>query len=372
MKIFISSLIGGFESIRAAARSAIETLNHDPIMAEDFVAQPNSPQIACLQGVRKADLVVLILGERYGNVEGSSGKSPTHEEYLEARGKKPILIFTQAGVSRDLKQAAFASEVEGWEGGFFREPFTDASDLQTHVIRAIHQHELAHASAPLDLKLLEKNARDLVQQSHRNSPNSPFLKLAIVGGPIQQILRPIEMENDSFAEELNKQALFGDYRLFKTSSGVDTGIDDADLFLEQKDGARIQLSEQGTLQFRQPLEKLTERERPGFGGLPMLIEETVIDQLNAVIAYASWVLERIDSTQRLSHVGIAALIEGADYTGWRTQAEHDASPNAARIMYGGREPKPIVLSTPRAALRFRRAQLAEDLMVSLRRQRKDR
>ena len=66
MKIFISSLITGFEPLRSAARSAIQVLRHEPVMAEDFGARPTSPQVACLQGVRDSDLVVLSLGDRYG------------------------------------------------------------------------------------------------------------------------------------------------------------------------------------------------------------------------------------------------------------------------------------------------------------------
>lgn len=48
MKIFISSLIGGFEVYRAAARDAVTQLGYEPVMAENFPAQPNSPQVACL------------------------------------------------------------------------------------------------------------------------------------------------------------------------------------------------------------------------------------------------------------------------------------------------------------------------------------
>ena len=95
MKIFISSLISGFESSRAAAKSAVVALRHEPVMAEDFPAQPNSPQIACLQGIRSADIVVLILGDRYGSVQGTSNVSPTHEEFLEARDTRPVFVFVQ-------------------------------------------------------------------------------------------------------------------------------------------------------------------------------------------------------------------------------------------------------------------------------------
>jgi hypothetical protein len=85
MKIFVSSLIRGFDSFRAAARAAAKTLRHEAIMAKDFSAQPHSPQIACLKGLREPDLVVLVLGAKYGVPRVPLGLSPTHEEYFEAR-----------------------------------------------------------------------------------------------------------------------------------------------------------------------------------------------------------------------------------------------------------------------------------------------
>src|SRR3546814_17173961 len=92
MKIFISSLISGMEIERAATKRAIELLRHEAVMAEYFGAQVSSPQIACLTGLRQSDLVVLVLGTRYG-VKQASGLAATHEEYRETRGRKPILIF---------------------------------------------------------------------------------------------------------------------------------------------------------------------------------------------------------------------------------------------------------------------------------------
>ena len=100
MKVFVSSLIAGMSDIRIAARNAVTTLRHAPIMAEDFGAQPNSPQVACLRGLRESDLVVLILGERYG-AEQASGLSATHEEYREAKSTKPVIAFVQEGVDRE-------------------------------------------------------------------------------------------------------------------------------------------------------------------------------------------------------------------------------------------------------------------------------
>jgi hypothetical protein len=340
-------------------------------MAEDFAAQPQSPQISCLKGVREADLVVLILGSKYGATQGTSRVSPTHEEYLEARGKKPILAFVQNGATFDEKQAALVADVQGWQSGLFRAGFDDADDLQAQIIRAIHEHQLANAAAPLDQKQLEENARQLVAgESRRQSSGGPFLKLAVVGGPIQQVLRPARLEDNSLKEALQQHALFGEHRLFHIADGVDDGIDDGDLFLAQKNGARIQLNERGFLVFRQPIiDQSRSRDRSGF--MLAIIEETVLEQFNRVIGYSSWVLEHIDATQRLTHVAIAAAIEGSDHLGWRTQAEQDASPNSGQIRYNRDEARSVCVNRPRAALRFNRADLAEDLMVPLRRQYKD-
>ncbi len=64
VKAFISSVITGFEEFREAATAAIRSLHHTAISAEDFGAMDSSPQAACLAGVRDADVVVLLLGER--------------------------------------------------------------------------------------------------------------------------------------------------------------------------------------------------------------------------------------------------------------------------------------------------------------------
>ena len=374
MKIFISSLISGFEPFRQAARAAVSTLRHEAVMAEDFGAQPNSPQIACLQGVRSADLVILIVGEHYGTVQGTSGVSPTHEEFLEARDTKPVLVFVQEGVTRDAQQAKFLSDVQGWQKGYFRSGFKTAEQLKDLVTGAIHDYQLAHAAAPLDIAALTQAAIDLLPNSRNaNSVQSPVLNLAVAGGPLQRILRPAELEEQKLVKALHQQALFAEPRLFDSTKGMETDIDGSALYLEQESGARIQLNEQGALVLRLPLENPARRRHGGFGGGFALIEEMVVLQLTAAIAYAAWALELIDPTQRLTHVSLAATIDASEHMSWRTQAEDDASPNSGTMGFGGGEARPpISVDRPRAALRFDAVRLAEDLMVPLRRQRKSR
>ncbi len=63
MKVFVSSVMEGFAEERKTARSAVESLSMEPVMAEDFSAKPFSPQEACLEGVRTSDIYVGILGD---------------------------------------------------------------------------------------------------------------------------------------------------------------------------------------------------------------------------------------------------------------------------------------------------------------------
>lgn len=369
MKIFVSSLIGGYEPFRQAARDAISSLGHEPSMAEDFRAQANSPQVACLQGLRSSDLVVLILVDRYGTPQLGSGVSPTHEEYLEARGAKPILLFVQEGVDYDAKQAELLREAQGWQGGLFREGFRDPSQLRTLITRAIHNYELAHAAAPLDVAQLARDAATLLGERRRDrGQGGPMLRFALVPGPGRKLLRPAELEAEALGDAIQQRAMFGSPRVFERDAGAARFIEREALVIEQEGGARVSLNEGGQIELRLPLERGVRQSR-GFGGMALgIIEESVVRELANAIAFSAWILEYVDPTQRVTHVGMAATIAASDHLGWRTQAEQDAQPNSGTMRMGEAPDRPSVLDRPRAALKFDGGLLAEDLMVPLRRQ----
>jgi hypothetical protein len=205
MKIFISSLITGLESLRAATQDAIESLGHEAIMAEDFSAMPTSPLKACLSAIRRSDAVVLILGERYGGVQ-ASGLSATHEEYREAKGTKPILAFVQEGVNFESRQAEFRKEVEVWNSGLIRGEFSDAASLRRLVSQQLHRWELANAAGPPKEEELLRRALDLLDRDPPGrSWQVPQLVVSVVGGPTQAILRPSELEKPALAQEILKE-----------------------------------------------------------------------------------------------------------------------------------------------------------------------
>lgn len=314
--------------------------------------------------------MVLVLGEEYGVVQTGTGLSATHEEYREAKGRKPVIAFVQQAISPGPAQSDFIAEVQGWEEGLFRGTFGTPAELQAGVIRALHDYELANAVAPEDPSALIARAGSLLPPEPGNSSFSgePMLSIAVVGGPSQRILRPVQIEARELREHLHQAGLFGDSRIFSGTKGVTGAIQNGALILQQERGTLLQLDEEGSVLIRLPLVERMGKSG-GWSGFPALIEEVVQERIATAISYAGMAFEHIDPTQRLTHVAIAARIDGGDHMGWRTQAEQSASPNSGSISMGfGVERSIVDLSQPRAALRLNTGSIVEDLIVPLRRQ----
>lgn len=365
MRIFISSVISGFERERAAAVAAVRALRHTPIMAEDFEVSPTSPQAKCLAGVRGADAMILLLGERYG-ARQAFGFSATHEEFHEARERCPVLSFVQSEVTPEPAQAEFIREVQDWASGGFTGSFSTPESLQMALVGALHAWELSQArGGPNPQEMVERALAILPKEQRGYHTGTTRLALAIAGGPRQEVLRPSQIEDTSLARDLHQTALFGPSPVFAGESGVSRELEGHRLTLAQDRPTRsITLDQDGSLVFQLPLV-----EAAG-SGFPAIIEEEVRETLTNALHFASQVLDQIDPRQRISHVSVAATLLEADYRAWRTRAQHAASPGSGTMGHGGDTSQPATLSPPerpRSVLRQQSELLGEDLTVLLRR-----
>jgi len=364
MKIFVSSLISGYEEYRAAAQEAIETLGHQVVRAEEFPASAGTPQQACLAAVRDCDLVVLLVGERYG-VPQASGLSATHEEYREARERKPVLVFVESGVEREPAEQEFLEEVQAWTTGHFRASFPSPGTLKTALLRAIHDHELATSAGGVDEADLVARATELLPRPH--GVGAAQLVLAVTGGPHQQVIRPPELEQPGLARDLQRDALFGDHPVLDPSEGTTTAIHGDALLLAQR-VASLLIDQAGSVRIVQAARQETDRRR---AELQALIQEDVIDALRRAVRFSGSLLDRIDPLYRLTDVVVIAHLVGAGYMPWRTRAEHAASPSSGSMGPGG--DTTTVMLTParrhRQALTHDADRIAEDLATLLRRER---
>lgn len=85
--IFISSTISDLHYLRDSIRDAILDLRYIPVMSEHGeigYIRPMTAADSCYRAVETCQLVILIIGKRYGSVS-DNGLSITHKEYLAAK-----------------------------------------------------------------------------------------------------------------------------------------------------------------------------------------------------------------------------------------------------------------------------------------------
>ena len=308
--------------------------------------------------------MVLLLASRYGHVQ-ESGLSATHEEYRDARETRPVIVFIEAGIDPEPRQSDFIKEVQGWERGHFTAEFTDAADLRDKMIRAMHDYVLANESAPLDEAELTQRARTLVAESRMTGGTD--LIVVVASGPQRTVLRPAELEDAELRRFLMAEALTGTDAVLTPARGTDVRIPDDAIMLVQ-DQASVSLDEGGNLVVLQPA---VERDEWRTSGITSIIEEWVTERITRALQFASRVLDRIDPTQRVSHVAVAVALRGGGYLPWRTHEEQQRSPNAATMGIRSNVHVVVTLSPPvrrRAALLHDMRRLAEDFAVRLHRE----
>lgn len=129
IRVFVSSVSKSLVPTRQQIISHLRIAGYDVGAMESFGAQPDPPLDVCLREVRKSDVVVLIVGPRYGSLL-PQGISYTQAEFREARALAiPVLAFRVPDAT-DLEQdekdrlAAFLEEV----GSFATYKFLAASN----------------------------------------------------------------------------------------------------------------------------------------------------------------------------------------------------------------------------------------------------
>ncbi|WP_060577701.1 hypothetical protein, partial [Aureimonas ureilytica] len=245
--------------------------------------------------------------------------------------------------------------------------FTTPDQLKGFITRAIHEWQLANAAGPIDPhEMLVRAQAHLPENRGRGymRGNGPVLALSLACGPQQNILRPAEIESPQLVEDLKRTALFGPVQIFNPERGTSHRLDGDGLLITQGDEAgSVRLGPGGDLLFRLPL-------ATGRMGM-VVIEEDVREEVSRAVAFANAALDRIDPTQRLTHIAPVLTFPETDHLVWRDRAEQQASPDSYSMGGFGRpEPGPVHLNPairPRAALALDGGHMVEDLIVLLRR-----
>jgi hypothetical protein len=364
MKVFISSVVRGFDKERDAASKAARTLGHDVKRCEDFGAVEISPQQACLAGVRWADVIVLLLGTRYGACQ-PSGLSATEEEYREARERGNVLAFMQNGIQPEPEQEKFIDEVRSWQGGVNTASFEDPADLEVKVTSALHGYEVRGLLGSVDADALRAR---VLNDLPRISQTPGAIHVLVGMAPEIVVLRPVDFADQTLQNQIRQAALLGPNSILDPEQGSKFMQAGNELALEQSLGARLAVSERGDLVLSTDV---SHHER--FGTVSDIIQEELAETLSRCYRLAHEVLDLLDDVGRLTHaLPIAVLDRG--YLALRTRADHSASPNSVSIPMA---PARLVADWPRtpvvrAALVREADVLADNVVAQFRTQLEDR
>ncbi|WP_406084527.1 DUF4062 domain-containing protein [Micromonospora zamorensis] len=367
MQVFISSVIKEYEEFRAAARRAIEALGHRAVGAEDFPASASTPQQACLAAVRNSDLIVLLIGQRYGD-RLDSGRSATHEEYEEAKTRKPVLLFVEDADQHDAAQRDFLAEVQDWSHGNIRATYGSPDEVQSRVTRAIHDFELALTTGPVDEGEMLQRAAALFSPTNHNQSDAR-IELSLASGPLQQVIRPAELEDRRLALEIQQQAMFADHAaVFDTAEGTRISLASGRLVLDQARSS-IVIDETATILISQAA---VAHSGSRTTRLSMLIEEDLADLLRQALTLGAWLLDKVDPLHRLSDVVPVVRLSGSGYLAWQTRSAVPSNSVALNIR-GGTDDVSVNLTPARRhrrALTSDTSRIVEDLVTLLRRQKR--
>jgi hypothetical protein len=101
--IMISSTFYDLKQVRNELHQFIEGMGYESLLSENSTF-PIDTDLSTLENCKKkvevyADILILIIGGRYGYIDKKSGKSITNLEYIEARNKEiPIYVFIEKNV----------------------------------------------------------------------------------------------------------------------------------------------------------------------------------------------------------------------------------------------------------------------------------
>jgi Domain of unknown function (DUF4062) len=361
--VFISSVQSGFEDVRAAARAGVESFGWRAMMAETLGAAPASPQRALLDRVGESNVLVLLVGSRYG-ARQESGLSATEEEFDEARRRgTPILVLRQEG-ELELEQQEFLERATGgWEGGVFYGTFRDASDVGLAVVRGLTNIRDRGAREKLE-PAAQKRAAALAADARRQGYGQGGSIVRVVLVPLidRPLLQAAALDDRNLPEELAAAARA--VRLVPQSEGIATTVSAAGIQLqvgEQYAGRVLTVGANGEI----VVEASVGGDDRNFGSM-RVVPERLEEAIRGAAAFAESAWKRIDARGEVQELVVTLAIPEAQHKSW------GRGRGGNTISMGGMFSLPETAIAPEPARVLRRADLgreetARGLMAEMRR-----
>ncbi|HEY4811595.1 MAG TPA: DUF4062 domain-containing protein [Solirubrobacteraceae bacterium] len=135
--VFVSSEMKYLAGERRALADALREIGLNVVMFEDLGGREDDAEIAYLDGVARSDIYLAVIADRYGRML-ANGRSPTHEEYREARrlGQRITVWVATDGSGRQGDARDFVAELQQFHttGGY-----ADTSSLIESVLGRLRE-----------------------------------------------------------------------------------------------------------------------------------------------------------------------------------------------------------------------------------------
>jgi len=146
MKIFISSTFEDLKEEREKLHKSLKKAGFESLGMEFFVAESNSQKEVCLREVQNANLVLLIVTDKYGTVDEKTQKSYTHLEFDKAKkaGIETLAFLYKDPTGQNVKK--FQDEVKA--SGITVDFFENNSDISSVLYPALFNYVITKGLIP--------------------------------------------------------------------------------------------------------------------------------------------------------------------------------------------------------------------------------
>ncbi len=248
-RVFVSSVVQGFEEFREVARNAIVRSGGEAVLVnEDFPALAISPRNACLDGVDSCDVYIAIIGVR-GGWTTPSGKLVVEEEYERATANGlPVVVFLQ-NAERDADAARLASKLSDYVTGTYRCSFETPQGLEVEVERALES-----VLAVLKRPVVSDEQFLAVFDAPFQLPNETTLRVGLTPERTEEVIDPVLLGAPEFLETVYRLGHTPTIRLFSYQQPKSARVENQSLVIRQESIAgvhtgveevRLEVSESG-------------------------------------------------------------------------------------------------------------------------------
>lgn len=316
-RVFVSSVIEGFEEYREAARRGIVASGGEPVLIEDYSSLSVSPRNACLDGVDSSDIHITIIGNRGGYIT-PSGKLVVEEEYEEAlRRKLHIFAFVQI-IERDKQADNLVNKLSDYVKGVFRQTFNTPAELEKAIGKALIP-VIKHESNPkVNLAMLNEKLQEPYKILTETS-----LRFVIVPERIDDFIDPVELESEELRNQLLQIGHSSNVKLFAYERPKETKIEVNSIIVLQShenrqqqftDVVRLELTTEGLIIIDTNVSNCTARDRlQEMLSSMVIIEDEIICKLNRCFAFVRNLFEIRDQYKRYTRFLYNVALSGVGY-----------------------------------------------------------